>query len=138
VDEQFMPTEDELDELSVPIGNILARRIDLVGRLHDDADDTVALMLASMLYLSRIGPIAIDRTRNALAERQLRERVEPAGPTPTFNRPPEHSNVGNNGAGGVVHGQGVEERADLGSHSHATNAIARARAIGLGTVGATT
>lgn len=135
VDEQFMPNEQELDELSVPIGNILARRIDLVGKLHDDADDTVALMLASMLYLSRIGPIAVDRTRYALAQRQLRERVEPAGQPTSIRRTPEQSNMGNNGTGSMVLGQSVEERADLGTHSHAADAIAKARRIGLEAVG---
>lgn len=76
------PEEQEAKDLARPLGNILARRIDLAAKLGQDANDTVAFAIALMAYLVRVGPIATERVRNVWADRQSRERVDRVLPGP--------------------------------------------------------
>jgi hypothetical protein len=81
------PTPEESDAIARPLGNILARRIDLAAKLGKDADDVVALVIAMALWMSRIGPVAVERAKSAVEERRNRataNRVE---------RPPEPVNA---------------------------------------------
>lgn len=73
--EDFLPTEDEAKDLSRPLGNILARRIDLATKLGQDANDVVAFAVALMAYLVRVGPIATDKMRESYRDRQERLRT---------------------------------------------------------------
>lgn len=75
------PTADEGKAIAVPLGNILARRIDLAAKLGKDAGDTVALTIAVTVWLARVGPEGIERGRTAYRERAARiaaDRVDRA------------------------------------------------------------
>lgn len=73
--DEFLPTEDEAKDLARPIGNMLARRIDLAKTLGQDANDVVAFSIAMMAYMVRVGPIAVDRVRSSYSDRQERIRT---------------------------------------------------------------
>lgn len=72
---EFQPTEDEAKDLARPIGNILARRIDLAKKLGQDANDVIAFAVALMAYGVRVGPIASDKVRESYRDRQQRTRL---------------------------------------------------------------
>lgn len=70
-----LPTPEEADAFAIPLSNILARRIDVAAKLGADANDTIALAVAFMSYMVRVGPIAAEKARSALDERNQRARV---------------------------------------------------------------
>lgn len=93
VGEWAVPTEVEANAIAAPLGNILARRIDIASKLGRDADDTIMLAVALMAYTARVGPIAAGRATNAWTERRNATRVD---------RPPEPIRSANGGRTGVV------------------------------------
>jgi hypothetical protein len=120
VGEWAAPTPDESNAIAVPLSNILARRIDLAARLGRDASDTIALSVALMVYLYRIGPIAFERARGSLGRERLDRSGEPAD-TPAYAEGPRDV------AADAAH------RVDpsLGSPGSPLAAVARARQAGL-------
>jgi hypothetical protein len=115
------PTAEEATAIAAPLANILARRIDLAARLGKDASDTIALAVAILSYLARVGPIAAERVRTNLDNRRRRERVVPA------YRPADSGVEGGMDAG-------TYDRASTASGPPANpfDAIAKARGNGLG------
>jgi hypothetical protein len=80
----FQPTAEEAKDLARPLGNILARRIDLAKKLGQDANDVVAFAVALMAYIVRVGPVATDRVRQAYRDRQERTRVGGIAEPPNY------------------------------------------------------
>ena len=113
------PTQDEADAIAAPLSNIVARRIDLAAKLGKDANDTIALSVALMAYLYRVGPIAAERVRDYAEARRNRSR-QPAGPA--YDQ------------GAVVMASGPSNGAgpNDGPTFDPFDAIARARTDGLG------
>lgn len=119
--DDFLPTEQEANDLARPVGNILARRIDLAAKLGQDANDTVAFAIAVMAYMVRVGPIAADKVRTWNADRQYRaERTIPDRPRDTVRE------------GGVAHGSPAGSSAFDGETHNPLHALAQARAVGRG------
>jgi hypothetical protein len=126
--EWAQPTPEESLAIAAPLGNILARRIDLAQKLGRDASDTVALAIALLTYLSRVGPVAVERAREGYATRSRRERVV------RDQRPPNrHPDDG--GQGGVAAGPSNGAGAYDGSPFDPFHALASARESGLGILG---
>ena len=73
--DEYQPTEDEAKDIARPLGNILARRIDLAKKLGQDANDVIAFAVAIMAYSVRVGPIAAERVRESYHDRQQRTRL---------------------------------------------------------------
>lgn len=117
------PTADEATAISAPLANIVARRIDLAAKLGKDASDTIALAVAILSYLARVGPVAAERVRENLDNRRRRERV--VAP----NRP-EYSA----GESGVASWQddGQSVSASIGETYNPFDAIAKASRNGRG------
>jgi hypothetical protein len=125
IGEWASPTADESTAIARPLANILARRIDLAARLGRDASDTIALAIAVLSYLARVGPIAAERVREQVAARGKRERVV------RDQRPAEGPPDGG-GAGSVAFGSDNGARAYAGSPLDPFHALTQARAAGLG------
>lgn len=122
--EWAQPTPEESLAIAAPLGNILARRIDLAQKLGRDASDTVALAIALLTYLSRVVPVAVERAREGYATRSKRERVV------RDQRPPSrHPDDGRSGsvAPGSSNGAGAYD----GSAFDPFHALATARDSGL-------
>jgi hypothetical protein len=117
------PTADEALAISAPLANIVARRIDLAAKLGKDASDTIALAVALLSYLARVGPIAAERVRDNVANRRRRERVvAPNGPSAAT------------GEGSVASWEdaGPTRSAESGPSYDPFDALAKARNNGLG------
>jgi hypothetical protein len=122
VGEWAQPTKEEALGIAAPLGNILARRIDLAAKLGRDASDAMALTIALLTYLSRVGPIAAERVREQYTTRQHRERVlRDRGPA---ERPADR------GAGGVASGQGNGTGPDYGATPDPFALVAEATNLG--------
>jgi hypothetical protein len=119
------PTVEEATAIAAPLGNILARRIDLAAKLGRDASDTVALAIALMTYLSRVGPVAAERVRERYVARSRRERVV------RDQRPPDR-HPDDSGQGSVASGPSNGAGAFDGSPFDPFHAIAQTRDAGLG------
>jgi len=78
--EDFQMTEEEALAVSGPLANIVARRIDLAAKLGKDASDTIALAVALLSYLARVGPVAAGRVRENVQQRQRRTVSPPPRP----------------------------------------------------------
>jgi hypothetical protein len=120
--EWAQPTPEEANELAAPLGNILARRVDVAAKLGADANDTIAFVVALMAYTVRVGPVAAGKAREALDERNARSRVE------RVTRAPD-----NRGEGRMAPRQDAPASSRDGetySAEHVTSAI-RANAIGI-------
>jgi len=119
------PTADEANAIAVPLANIVARRIDLAAKLGRDASDTIALVVALLAYSFRVVPLATERVRGSLEQRQ-RERVSRDG----VGRPAEPSH--GEGPYGMASGQGNGQDTAYGTAADPFNALAKARSFGLG------
>lgn len=122
IGEWALPTEQEANDLARPLGNILARRIDLAAKLGRDANDTIAFTIAVMAYLVRVGPIGVERARywrdqrrDARESREFAERSADA-----------------DGADSMVAGDNGRTGTRSGPSYNPLDAIAKARASGLG------
>jgi hypothetical protein len=119
------PTAEEATAVAAPLANIVARRIDLATKLGKDASDVIALAIAILSYLSRVGPIAAERVREGMYERRqraARNRVDRAGLS-------ERPDIGTE-QGGMASGQPDAEGAYDGSPFDPINALAKARRNG--------
>lgn len=125
IGEWASPTAEESTAIARPLANILARRIDLAARLGRDASDTIALAIALLSYLARVGPIAAERVREQVAARGKRERVV-REPRPSGGHPD------GGGTGGVAVGEDNGQSAYDGTALDPFHAIAQARNVGLG------
>lgn len=112
----FQPTAQEAQDLARPLGNILARRIDLAKKLGQDANDVVAFAIALMAYTVRVGPVATEKVRDAYRDRQERARVH------AIAEPPNRG-----GADGMVAGQDVGGGAGGVQAHNPFDALAKAR-----------
>jgi hypothetical protein len=119
--EPYAPTQAEADAIAVPLSNVLARRIDLAAKMGRDASDVIALAVAVMAYLYRVGPLAAERVRSSLDDRRQRERAYPAGPSPSDY---------DDGAGRVALGASNGAGTELGSTYHPLDAVAKATSLG--------
>jgi len=122
------PTADEASAFATPLANILARRIDVAAKLGRDASDTIALAVAVMAYAYRVVPLATERVRDSL-EQQRQQRTSRAG----LERPAEAANGA--GAHGVAARSGNGHGPDNGPTFDPFDALAKARAAGLGVFG---
>lgn len=114
------PTEEEANALATPIGNILARRIDLASKLGQDADDTLLLLMALMSYGARVAPEAVDRSRDAWQRsRDRKPTVVPPRPVAVPIRPDDFG-----GTRGVPDGEDVGESAPLSTTRSPLDVIA--------------
>src|SRR3954468_1508976 len=52
VGEWAAPSDDEGKAIAVPLGNILARRIDIASKLGKDTEDVINLTIALMAYMA--------------------------------------------------------------------------------------
>lgn len=114
--DDFQPTEEEAKDLARPLGNIIARRIDLAKKLGQDANDVVAFAVALMAYGVRVGPIAADRVRESYRDRQHRSRT---------NRLAEPPNRG--GTDSMVPGSDAGTSPEFGQTRNPIDAITQAR-----------
>lgn len=127
VGEWAAPTDAESKAIAQPLGNILARRIDLASKLGRDTDDTVNLAIALMAYMARVGPIAAGRGRNAWAERNQRAAAA------RVDRPPTPVGSPNDrGTGNVVDGRDGVPSAPYGATRNPLDAVAASAQRGLG------
>lgn len=118
------PNEAEADAIAGPLGNILARRIDIASKLGQDADDVIMLAVALMSYTARVGPIAAGRANNAWTERRNAARVD---------RPPEPIRSTNGGrTGDVAHGGDDLQGTAYGTSGTPLDGIAAVRERQLG------
>lgn len=117
-----LPTEEEARDISVPLGNIIARRIDLAAKLGRDANDTVAILVGLMVYMVRVGPLAAERMKVSIAERRARERVVRV---PTAGVRPDGQP-----SSGMAHGGPAPESSAYGAAHNPLDAITAARTIG--------
>jgi len=116
------PTADEAMAISAPLSNIIARRIDLAAKLGKDASDTIALAVAILSYLARVGPIGAERVSERLEQRRRREGV--------LREPTKRPNDGG-GEGSVAFGD-ADGAGSAGSAAYNPfNAIASAQRNGL-------
>lgn len=121
------PTPDEANAIAKPLGNILARRIDLESKLGKDTDDVVLLAIAMMAYTARIGPIAAGRASSAWEQRNQRRNVTRVdGPPEPLIRPDGGR------TGGVAVGSHDIPRSPLGATHSPVDAITAASERGLG------
>jgi hypothetical protein len=118
------PTDAEASAFAVPLANIMARRIDLAAKLGRDASDTIALAVATLAYGIRVVPLASERVRDSLEQREL-QRASRAG----TERPSEPAY--GQGEGGVASRQGNGADPGHGPSFDPFDAIAKARASGL-------
>jgi hypothetical protein len=118
------PTDAEAAAISVPLANIMARRIDIAAKLGRDASDTIALAVAVLAYSVRVVPLATERVRGSLDQRQ-RDRVLRDG----TRQPAEPAD--DQGPHGVAARQGNGADTSFGATHDPLNAIAKARAVGL-------
>jgi hypothetical protein len=125
VGEWATPTAEEASAIAAPMANILARRIDLAAKLGRDASDTIALTVAILAYLARVGPIAAERVREGIDNRRRRERVVRGDGAPI--RPDDSE-----GTGGMAAGYPNEPSANGGPAYRPFDALAQARSNGLG------
>ena len=116
------PTKEEADAIAAPLSNILARRIDIAAKLGRDANDSIALSVALMAYLYRVGPIAAERVRTYAESRRRGGPRQPAGP------PDDTAAYGM--ASGSTNGSGPNS----GPTFDPLAAVARARTTGLGSL----
>jgi hypothetical protein len=123
------PTPEEASAISVPLANIMARRIDLAAKLGRDASDTIALAVALTAYGIRVVPLASERVRDSL-ERRNSERASRAGVRRDAAEPPHDQ-----GADGVASSQGNGADTSGGPTFDPFYAIAQARAAGLRVLG---
>jgi hypothetical protein len=121
------PTEDEAVAIAAPLANIVARRIDLAATLGKDASDTVALAIAILSYMARVGPVAAERVRGNLESRRRRERVDSVGAPP---RP-----LDDRGEGSVAAWADDGANAGAGTGYDPFDALAQAQRNGLGVLG---
>jgi hypothetical protein len=122
VGEWASPTADEAMAISGPLSNIIARRIDLAARLGKDASDTIALAVAVLSYLARVGPIGAERVSERLEQRRRREGV--------LREPTKRPDDGG-GAGGMAFGQPVRESTAISATYNPFDAITSAQRNGL-------
>lgn len=101
--DEFLPTPDEANALARPVGNMLARRIDLAAKLGEDAGDVVSFAIAVMSYGSRVAPIAANKVGTWNAERARRTRVGRVVPDP-------RGNANDDAPGSVAAREDVRER----------------------------
>lgn len=127
VGEWALPNDEEAQAIAKPLGNILARRIDLATKLGKDANDAVALVIGLTTYLVRVGPIAAERARVAIADRRARERVIRV-PDSGGSAYPESSS-------GVAFGSFADQGTPVGTARHTVDALAAARAHALRPIG---
>lgn len=127
IGEWAAPTTAEADAMAVPLGNILARRIDLASKLGKDTDDVVTLAIAIMAWMARVGPVAAGRARNAYADRTSRRNAARVDGPPQPIRPPD-----DRGTGSLVDGRNDGPRTPLGASHSPLDAVAAVRASGLG------
>lgn len=118
------PTQDEANELAAPLGNILARRIDVAAKLGADSNDVIAFSVAIMAYLVRVGPVAADKAKEALDERNRRARVERVRPAP--------QSANTRGAGGMAAGSDAPTGTPTSPAHSAIDAITQARDAAFG------
>jgi len=118
------PDAEESDAIAVPLANIVARRIDLAAKLGRDASDTIALLVALMVYSYRVVPLGVERARTGLEQRRQRTIVEPeySRPTgPVYTQGQDSMAAGNDGTEGPTHAPAYNPH----------DALARVRATGL-------
>lgn len=123
VDEDFLPTEQEAKDLTRPLANILARRIDLAAKLGQDTDDAVAFAVAVMSYTVRVGPIAVAKTQESWRDRQNRTRVR------TITEPADSASPGD-----VPFREDERERSIAGANHRPIDALAKARSTQWGAI----
>jgi hypothetical protein len=123
VGEWATPTADEATAIAHPLSNILARRIDLAAKLGKDASDTIALAVACLSYLARVGPIAAERVRENVDKRRRRERVV---------REPSNGPTDGGGEGSVDAWEADRQGPDGGQTYRPFDALAKAQRNGLG------
>jgi hypothetical protein len=122
------PTADEATAIARPMANIMARRIDLAARLGKDASDTIALAIAVLSYLARVGPVAAERMRHGFEERRQRaEQSRVTRPGQPADRPDDGGGA-DSMAAGPDNGSGTFS----GSPIDPFHALATARNLGLG------
>lgn len=118
--DDFQPTEQEATDLARPLGNIMARRIDLAAKLGQDANDVIAFTIAVMAYGVRVGPIAAQKTRDWNDDRVTRSKRTRV------------SDVGlSTGAGGMAVGNDGGQSPTDGTAYNPFDALAKARRNGL-------
>jgi len=125
--DEFQPTADEAKDIARPLGNIMARRIDLAKKLGQDANDVIAFSIALMAYGVRVGPIATSRVREAYDDRQRRSRVDNVAGT---GRAPDGG-----GTNGVFDGADAGPSSIVRPSYSPVDAIAQARNTQFGVIG---
>lgn len=126
VGEWAQPTQGESDAIAQPLGNILARRIDIASKLGKDTEDVINLTVALMAYMARVGPVAVGRARESIEERNRRQAAA------RVDRPPEPIGVPNGrGPGGVAVGPHGGPRTPTSATRSPLDAVAAASRDGL-------
>jgi hypothetical protein len=127
VGEWAAPSDAEAKAIAAPLGNILARRIDLASKLGKDTDDVVNLAIALMAYFARIGPIAAGRATDGWKQRNARRDAA------RVDRPPAPIGATDDrGTSRVDARRDGSPRSPLGAAHSPRDALAAVAANGLG------